>query len=86
MLTFLISIILVSLASSFLIRLCSKWGLFTYLALKGNEFLNKLVNCTSFCVPFWASVVVSILLAIFFWDVRVLACPIFATPIICRLI
>lgn len=76
MLDYLIFSLVVALVASFFYLVLGKFGLWDYLAINNGQdtFLHKVALCR-LCSVFWVSVLVSIVLAFFIWDYRVLFCP-----------
>lgn len=76
------NIIIVSLATSFLLTLASKWGWLEWLQVHApNEFFSKLLNC-KFCVSFWASVLLSVIYYFVTREPYLLAVPFCSTMIV----
>lgn len=73
-------IALIALFSSFTVLLLSKVGALEWLQINGSEFISKLANCT-FCLCFWISLILAIIVSIILKDIRIVLVPFFATPI-----
>lgn len=81
-LIFFADIVLVALASAFVLSLAVKWGILEWLQVHApNEFFSKMLNC-KFCTSFWVAVIVSLI----GWAIGgmwyMVFAPIFATVII----
>lgn len=81
-LIFFADIVLVALASAFVLSLAVKWGVLEWLQIHApNEFFSKMLTC-KFCTSFWVAVIVSLI----GWAIGgmwyMIFAPIFATVII----
>lgn len=81
---FFIWMLLIALASAFLLTLAGKWGFIEYLQLHGNETINKMANCR-FCLSWWANVLISCGIAFTTKDYSLLFIP-FCSTIITRFV
>lgn len=84
MIDFFIWLILIALASAFLLTLADKWKMIEWLQLHGNETINKMANCR-FCLSWWANVIISCGVAFATKDYSFLFIP-FCSTIITRFI
>lgn len=78
--------ILLALRASFIILLITKLGWREKVQIYGPKLISDMFNC-DFCISFWTCFVLSVLLFTFAdGDWIVLSYPIFASPIVRRLI
>jgi hypothetical protein len=78
--------ILLALYASFIILLITKFGWREKVQIYGPKLISDMFNC-DFCISFWTCVVLSVILFTFVdRDWIVLSYPIFASPIVRRLI
>jgi hypothetical protein len=78
--------ILLALYASFIILLITKLGWREKVQIYGPKLISDMFNC-DFCISFWTCVVLSVILFTFVdRDWIVLSYPIFASPIVRRLI
>lgn len=77
--------LLVACLSAFCLLLAYKLGIVELLQVEGNEFISKMAHC-DFCMSWWLSVIISVIIIIASGDVMFLLTPFFATPIARRLI
>lgn len=82
---YLLTIIIVSGVSSFLICLADKWGFIEWVQVNGNEFFSKMFSC-HFCLSWWTNVAVCIMAALILREWTVLLLPFATTNITKRLI
>lgn len=80
MIDFFIWVLLIALASAFLLTLARKWEIISWLQLHGSETINKMANC-NFCLSWWVGVLLSVGIAIATKDCLFLIVPFFSTPI-----
>lgn len=74
-------VVIVALLAAFAILLMDKWGLRHDVVMKtGSQFLSKLFSC-DFCMSFWVSMFICVLVFIQTGSIEYLAYPFFATPI-----
>jgi hypothetical protein len=83
--SYIVTLILVSLFAAFVLLLCRKWGIIEYVQVHGNEFFSQMFSC-DFCLSWWAGVVISALIALFALDVQYLTIPFFSTVVTRKLI
>lgn len=72
--------ILIALGASFAITLLNKWGLRESVIVRAPKLLSDMFSC-DFCLCFWASVLLSLLVAMWTGDFLILAAPFFSTPL-----
>lgn len=72
--------IIVACASSFGILLIGKLGIRDEIITKAPKLISQLFGC-DFCLSFWISLILAIILAIFFEEIIILFIPILSTPI-----
>lgn len=73
-------IAVISLAAAFIILLIEKIGLRNYIIATAPKLISELFEC-DFCLSFWTSLILAIILAIFFGDMSILFIPLLSTPI-----
>ena len=73
-------VLLVSLAAAFMVLLLKKWGVVEWMQVHGDRFTSKLFSC-DFCMSFWASVIVVLVVVCFIDEAWMLAVPVCSTPI-----
>ena len=69
----------------FLLLLAYKWGFVEHLQVHGNAFLSKMAGC-DFCMSFWLSLMLAVLLTVVTVTWQMLIIPFVATPIARRLL
>lgn len=74
------ALIYVALASAFAILLIGKLGIRDSIIAIAPMPVSKLFEC-DFCLSFWTSLILAVILAIFFREISVLFIPILSTPI-----
>lgn len=74
------ALIYIALASAFAILLIGKLGIRDSIIAIAPTPVSKLFEC-DFCLSFWASLILAVILAIFFREISVLFIPILSTPI-----
>lgn len=74
------ALIYVALASAFVILLIGKLGIRDSIIAIAPMPVSKLFEC-DFCLSFWMSLILAVILAIFFREISVLFIPILSTPI-----
>ena len=74
------ALIYIALAAAFAILLSGKLGIRDNIIAKAPKLISQLFDC-DFCLSFWASVILAIILAIFFREMNILFIPIISTPI-----
>lgn len=74
------ALIYVALASAFAILLIGKLGIRDSIIAIAPIPVSKLFEC-DFCLSFWTSLILAVILAIFFREISVLFIPILSTPI-----
>jgi len=88
---FLCSVFIVALVVAFLYTLFNKWGLWEYLQIhadawlekitkKDTDILNRLFSCT-FCTTWWLTVLVCLISLTFTGELFFLLVPFCSTPI-----
>lgn len=82
---FLISIILIALASAFVLTLAYKWGVIEWMQVHGDKIISQMANC-DFCLSFWSNVIVCMVVMFFVDDVTVGLAPVFSTMITRKLL
>ena len=70
----------ISLTAAFIILLIGKLGVRDNIVEEAPPLISKLFDC-DFCLSFWTSVILAIILAIIFNEPSILFIPIISTPI-----
>jgi hypothetical protein len=78
--TLLSALIYIALAAAFVILLIGKLGIRDNIIAKAPKLISQLFDC-DFCLSFWASLILAVILAIFFREMNILFIPIISTPI-----
>lgn len=68
------------LASAFIILLIGKLGIRDKVVTKAPKIISRLFDC-DFCLSFWVSLILALILAIFFKEIDIIFIPILSTPI-----
>lgn len=76
----LLALIYIALAAAFAILLIGKLGIRDSVIIKAPKLISQLFDC-DFCLSFWVSVILAIILAIFFREMSIIFIPIISTPI-----
>lgn len=74
------ALIYIALAAAFVILLIGKLGIRDNIIAKAPKLISQLFDC-DFCLSFWTSLILAIILAIFFREMNILFIPIISTPI-----
>lgn len=82
---FLISIILIALASAFVLTLAYKWGVIEWMQVHGDKIISQMANC-DFCLSFWSNIIVCMVVMLVVDDVTVGLAPLFSTMITRKLL
>lgn len=78
--TLLSALIYIALAAAFAILLIGKLGIRDNIIAKAPKLISQLFDC-DFCLSFWTSLILAIILAIFFNEMSIIFIPIISTPI-----
>ena len=78
--TLLSALIYIALAAAFIILLIGKLGIRDNIIAKSPKLISQLFDC-DFCLSFWASLILAVILVIFFREMNILFIPIISTPI-----
>lgn len=79
-------LILLGLSATFIILLITKWGIREKVQIYGPKLISDMFNC-DFCLSFWICFVLSVILFTFVdRDWIVLFYPIFASPIVRKML
>ena len=78
--TMLSALIYIALAAAFAILLIGKLGIRDNIIARAPKLISQLFDC-DFCLSFWMSVILAVILAIFFREMNILFIPIISTPI-----
>lgn len=82
---FLISIILIALASAFVLTLAYKWGVIEWMQVHGDKIISQMANC-DFCLSFWSNIIVCMVVMLVVDDVTIGLAPLFSTMITRKLL
>ena len=74
------ALIYIALAAAFVILLIGKSGIRDSIIARAPKLISQLFDC-DFCLSFWTSVILAVILAIFFREMNILFIPIISTPI-----
>ena len=78
--TMLSALIYIALTAAFAILLIGKLGIRDNIIAKAPKLISQLFDC-DFCLSFWTSVILAVILAIFFREMSIIFIPIISTPI-----
>lgn len=78
--TLLSALIYIALAAAFVILLIGKLGIRDNIIAKAPKLISQLFDC-DFCLSFWTSLILAVILVIFFREMNILFIPIVSTPI-----
>jgi hypothetical protein len=78
--TVLSALIYIALAAAFAILLIGKLGVRDEIIARAPKLISQLFDC-DFCLSFWTSLILAIILAIFFNEMSIIFIPIISTPI-----
>ncbi len=82
----LTNIVILSLATSFVVMLIDKVGIVEHMQIHGVKIVSKLFNC-NFCICFWTSILLSGIYYIFVSrNIECLLYPLLITPLVRQLI
>jgi hypothetical protein len=81
----LVYAVMVGLWVSFLLLLAYKIGIVEWLQVHGGDFISKMAHC-DFCMSWWLSVLVTLIIFCFLGDSSLISVPFLATPIARRLL
>lgn len=76
----LLALTYIALAAAFVILLIGKLGIRDSVIAKAPKLISQLFDC-DFCLSFWTSVILAVILANFFSEFSILFIPIISTPI-----
>lgn len=79
-LSLLLASLYIALTAAFIILLIGKLGIRDYVVARAPKLLSQLFDC-DFCLSFWVSAALTIILAVFFKDMSILLVPVISTPI-----
>lgn len=74
------ALIYIALAAAFAILLIGKLCIRDSIIARAPKLISQLFDC-DFCLSFWVSVILAVILAIFFREMNILFIPIISTPI-----
>lgn len=78
--TMLWALICIALIAAFSILLIGKLGIRDAIIAKAPKLISQLFGC-DFCLSFWVSLVLAVILAVFFGEMSLLFVPLLSTPI-----
>ena len=78
--TMLSALIYIALAAAFVILLIGKLGIRDSIITKAPKLISQLFDC-DFCLSFWMSAILAVILAIFFRELSIRFMPIISTRI-----
>lgn len=73
-------IIYVALAAAFIILLIGKSGIRNEVIARAPKLISQMFEC-DFCLSFWTSLILAVILAILFQEMSILFIPLLSTPI-----
>lgn len=71
---------ILTLSSAFTILLIGKLGIRDNVIAKAPKLISQLFDC-DFCLSFWVSLILAVILAIIFSDLSIIFIPILSAPI-----
>lgn len=74
------ALIYIALVAAFIILLIGKLGIRNSIIARAPKLISQLFDC-DFCLSFWTSVILAVILAIFFSEFSILFIPVVSTPI-----
>lgn len=77
---FILYVLSVSLFTSFILSLLQKWGVIEWVQVHGNKLFSEMFRC-NFCLSFWVSLIISVVIVLLTGNVVLLFIPFFSTPI-----
>lgn len=72
--------IIIACISAFIILFAGKTGMRDEIIARAPKLISQLFDC-DFCLSFWTSLILAIILAIFFGEMSIILIPIVSTPI-----
>nr|DAJ16717.1 MAG TPA: Protein of unknown function (DUF1360) [Myoviridae sp. ct1TR10] len=78
--TMLSALIVIAQAAAFIILLLGKLGVRDSIITRAPKLISQLFDC-DFCLSFWTSAILAIILAILLNEMTILFIPILSTPI-----
>lgn len=78
--TMLSALIYISLSAAFAILLAERLGIRDKIVAEAPKLISQLFEC-DFCLSFWTSLILAIILAIIFNEMSIIFIPIVSTPI-----
>lgn len=78
--TMLYALIVTILAAAFIILLIGKLGIRDEIIMRAPNLISKLFGC-DFCLSFWTSLILAIILVIFFNEIDIIFIPFVSSPI-----
>lgn len=78
---FLVIVVLVALLAAFILGVIAKWGIVGWLQIHApSDFFHKMFSC-KFCLSWWVSVIISLILCLVTGDWILALVPVFSTII-----
>lgn len=72
--------IIIACVSAFIILFAGKTGIRDEIIARAPKLISQMFGC-DFCLSFWTSLILAIILAIFFGEMSIILIPIVSTPI-----
>lgn len=73
-------IVMVATLAAFVLLLARKWGGIEWMQVHGSRLVSEMAGC-SLCLSWWSCVLVCVVFAVCFADVRWMVLPFMATPV-----
>lgn len=80
MITFIITALIISSVSSFIVSLAYKTGVIQWMQCYGSDIISEMARC-NFCLSWWTCVIISIPAAIMMREPSILLCPFVSTSL-----
>lgn len=78
--TMIFAALYVAVQAAFIILFIGKIGIRDNVIAKAPKLISQMFDC-DFCLSFWVSLILAVILAIFFGQLNLLLIPILSTPI-----
>ena len=73
-------IVLVALASAFVVLLVKKWGITEWMQIHGDKYMSRLFGC-DLCMSFWTAMLMCVCVCLVTDCGLYMLVPVFSTPI-----
>lgn len=80
LLSLMIAAVMVACVVAFVLLLANKLGIIEYLQVHGDKIISQMAHC-NFCMSFWTSVLMMIVIVAVTDECSLIAIPIISTPI-----